>query len=111
MPRGEHPNSKANLNIIRSESEAREKGKKGGKASAEARAIYKGLNADLKERCTPERLAKMNERIMAMAEHGNLRAYELIRDGLGERPSDKLELKTADDKTIERMKEDFDADI
>jgi hypothetical protein len=28
----------------------------------------------------------MNDRIITMAEHGNLRAYELVRDGLGENP-------------------------
>ena len=83
MPRGEHPNSRANL-IVPSSIEARKNGAKGGKASAEARAVYKSLNEDLKERCTPERVAKMNERIISMAERGNLRAYEMIRDGLGE---------------------------
>lgn len=109
MPRGEHPNSRANLSKGHPFSE--ETARKAKAKSDEAKAIYKGLNADLKERCTPERLAKMNEKIMAMAEKGNLRAYELVRDGLGEKPSDKIELKTADDKTIERMKEDFDADL
>jgi hypothetical protein len=37
----------------------------------------------------------MNEKLIAQAERGNLRAYELIRDGLGEKPSDKLEVTEA----------------
>lgn len=112
MPRGEHPNSRKALEEHRKKTQfSGESAVRNAKKSQEAQAVRKGLNADLKERCTPERLAKMNERIMAMAEKGNLRAYELIRDGLGEKPSDKIELKTADDKTIERMKEDFNADL
>lgn len=91
MPRGDNPNSRANL-TKRSSKEARENGKKGGIASGEARRLYKSLNEDLKERCTPERLAKINEKVLAMAERGNLKAYELVRDGLGEKPNDKVEL-------------------
>lgn len=96
MPRGEHPNSRANLKVPSSK-EARKNGKKGGKASAESKAILKSLNEDLRERCTPERIQKMNERIMMMAEHGNLRAYELIRDGLGEKPQSHIELSAKQD--------------
>ena len=91
MPRGEHPNSRKNLKKPTS-NEAREIGKKGGIASGESRAIHKSLNEDLRERCTPERLQKMNEKIMALAEKGNLRAYELIRDGLGEKPRERVEI-------------------
>ena len=88
MPRGEHPNSRANLivNSERTPKQRKEQAKKAGRASGEVRAVYKSLNEDLKERCTPERFAKMNDRIITMAEHGNLRAYELVRDGLGENP-------------------------
>ena len=106
MPRGDNPNSRANLKVIRSKEEAREKGRKGGIASGEARAVYKSLNEDLRERCTPERLAKMNERIMALAERGNIKAYEVIRDGLGEKPSDKVEVKGTINNPLEGLTED-----
>ena len=95
MPRGDNPNSRKNLKIIRSTEEARERGRKGGIASGEARAFYKTLTDDLKERCTPDRIGKMNEKVIAMAERGNLKAYELIRDGLGEKPGEKIELNNA----------------
>lgn len=87
MPRGDNPNSRANLRRL-SPSEARKNGKKGGIASAETRAAFKSLNADLREQATPERIARINNRLLSMAEHGNLRAYELVRDGLGEKPKD-----------------------
>ena len=32
-----------------------------------------------------------------MAEHGNLRAYELIRDGLGEKPQNRVQLSSQQD--------------
>lgn len=85
MPRGDNPNSRANLRRLSSK-EARKNGKKGGIVSGETRAAFKSLNADLREQATPERIAKINNRLLSMAEHGNLRAYELIRDGLGEKP-------------------------
>lgn len=94
MARGDNPKSRANLivNSDRTPKQRREQASKAGKASGEARAIYASLNEDLRECCTPERIRKMNERILSMAEHGNLRAYELIRDGLGEKPKDKVEI-------------------
>lgn len=95
MPRGDNPNSRANLKVIRSEKEAREKGKKGGIASGESRAFYKSLNETLREQCTPEDMIEMNRKVIAMAKRGNLRAYELIRDGLGEKPGEKIELNNA----------------
>ncbi len=95
MPRGDNPNSRRNLKPVRTKEEAREKGRKGGIASGEARGFYKSLSEDLKEQCTPDRIAKMNQKVIAMAERGNLKAYELIRDGLGEKPGEKLELNNA----------------
>lgn len=103
MPRGVHPNSQANLNKayggkggFDTESARRAKQK-----SDEAKVVYKSLNQDLREKCTPERLDKINERILQMAEHGNLKAYELVRDGLGEKPTEKHEVTVSDDSMRE----------
>lgn len=90
MPRGDNPNSRANLKRAyrgRGGFDT-ETARKAKEKSDEAKAVYKSLNADLREQATPERIAKINSRLLSMAEHGNLRAYELIRDGLGERPRD-----------------------
>lgn len=65
---------------------------KAAKKSNESQRIMKSLNEDLKEQCTPEKLNKINARVIAMAERGNLKAYELIRDGLGEKPSDNVKV-------------------
>ena len=76
MPRGDNPKSKANLivNSERTPKQRKEQASKAGKASGEARALYASINSDLRECCTPERVRKMNERLISMAEHGNLRA-------------------------------------
>lgn len=88
MPRGEHPNSRANLK--RGKRFNAETARKAGEKSVQVKTIYKSLNEDLKERLTPERIAELNERVILMAKHGNLHAYEIIRDGLGEKPKDKI---------------------
>ena len=101
MPRGEHPNSQRALKENRRKTQfSGERAVKAAEKSAESRAIYKTLAEDLKERCTPERLAKMNERIILMAERGNLRAYELVRDGLGENPKNGV----ADPEALNRAR-------
>ena len=110
MPRGDNPNSRANLNMSYGGKGGfdTESARKAKELSDKAKAINKSLNADLKERCTPERIAKMNDRIMQMAEHGNLKAYELIRDGLGEKPTDKVNLSVEDESA--RAIDDYFAD-
>ena len=100
MPRGMNPNSRKNL-IIPSTEEARKNGRKGGKKSAEVRGAFKSLNEDLREQLTPELIAKINERIIAMAKSGNLKAYELIRNGIGEDPTKKVEISGANGGPLE----------
>ena len=92
MPRGDNPNSRKNLisNSDRTPKERKKQAEKAGKASGEARALKKTLSESLKELCTPDILNEINQRLIQMAKHGNLRAYEIIRDGLGENPRDKI---------------------
>lgn len=103
MARGEHPNSQANLikNSERTPKERQEQARKAGKASGEARAIYKSLNADLREQCDDATIKAINGRLLQMAKHGNLKAYELLRDGLGEKPTEKHEVTVTDDSMRE----------
>ena len=72
--------------------------------SVEARAINTSLSADLKGRCTPDRLAKINERILSMAEKGNLKAYELVRDTIGEKPVNR-QINENIDRSAEELNE------
>lgn len=92
MPRGDNPNSRANLiaNTERTPKEIQKRNQKAGKASGKARAFKKILNESLKELCTPDVLDELNQRIIQMAKRGNLKAYLIIRDGLGENPKDKI---------------------
>lgn len=106
MPRGEHPNSRANLKPFEKglpEKYQREIQRKGTEKAGEVRS----LNANLREKCTPEVMDALNDRILQMAKHGNLKAYELVRDGLGEKPTEKHELKLNEDMTLDRLREDF----
>lgn len=79
---------------FRSGKEAAKNGAEGGKASGAVRTAFKSLREDLKERCTPERVEKMNNTLLLMAERGNLRAYEIIQRSLGEDP--EIEIKRAE---------------
>ena len=88
MPRGDNPNSRKNL--ARGKPFNADTARKAGKKSVEAKTVYRSLQEDLREQATPERIAKINNRLLSMAEHGNLKAYELVRDGLGEKPKDVL---------------------
>lgn len=76
-----------------STSKAREIGSKGGKASAEARKKRKTLKEELLLLLETE---NYNERIsLAMikqALNGNTKAFNTIRDTIGEKPKDKLEI-------------------
>lgn len=86
-----------NLKPVRSEKEAREKGKRGGKASGESRREKKQFQqavlAALKT--STENGSTMLEDIVAAqikrALEGDTRAFEALRDTSGEKPTDKVE--------------------
>lgn len=81
-----------NLKPIRTESEAREKGKNGGKASGKSRQERKALKEELllllSKNNTQE---KVSLALIKQAMNGNTKAYEIIRDTIGEKPVDKVE--------------------
>lgn len=107
MPSGEHPNSRKALEANRHKGQfSSENAVEMAEKSHEARAINTSLSADLKGRCTPERLAKINERVLSMAEKGNLKAYEIIRDTIGEKPTDKHAI-TVEDESAREIDEYF----
>lgn len=93
MPRGSNPNSRKNLKSGKNATSfTAENAAEMQKKSTKAKRMYKSLTEDLKERLTPERVAKMNERMIFMAERGNISAWEKIRDTIGEKPTDKVEV-------------------
>lgn len=80
------------MNSERTPKQRKTQAVKAGKASGEAREIKKSFREQLREQLTIEDIRIINSRLIAMAKHGNLKAYELIRDMLGEKPADKLEV-------------------
>lgn len=105
-----------NLKPIRSEDEAREKGKKGGQASGKARRERRALKEQLemflslplKNEEIKEQLANLglntneidnqmaiNLALCQKALKGDTKAYELIRDTIGEKPKENINIKNA----------------
>lgn len=78
----------------RSKSEARENGRKGGIASGESRRKRKSLREQLEilleNGNTQESIAVA---LVEKAMSGDVRAFEVLRDTIGEKPVDKVETK------------------
>lgn len=83
-----------NLKPIRSMSEAREKGKKGGIKSGEVRRARKTLKEELLLLLESGNTQnKISLALIKKALKGNIKAFEVIRDTIGEKPTEKHELK------------------
>lgn len=81
-----------NLRPVKSTIEARERGKKGGIASGKSRRARKTLKEELllllAQGDTQEKLSLA---VIQKALNGDTKAFEVIRDTIGEKPTDKLE--------------------
>lgn len=90
-----------------SSEEAKEMGSKGGKRSAEVRQARKTFNKSLIEALekngTQDSIVKA---IIKQAKLGNIKAFEVIRDTIGEKPKEKVEINPAINK-IARDIEDY----
>lgn len=83
-----------NLKPIRSMSEARENGKKGGIKSGEVRRARKTLKEELLlllENGNTQN--KISLALVKKALKGDIKAFEVLRDTIGEKPTEKHELK------------------
>ena len=82
------PNSK------RSPEEVRENGRKGGIKSGETRRKRKTLREELLALLETEQYQKkISLSLIKQAVDGNTKAFEVIRDSIGEKPSDKVEME------------------
>lgn len=103
--------NEGNLKPIRTESEAREKGKKGGKKSGEVRAQRKTLREELialletkiEDKTIQE---KISFSLIQEAISGNVKAFETIRDTIGEKPIEQIQNINPPVINIERPKDD-----
>ena len=81
-----------NLNPVRSENEAREIGKKGGIAAGEASRKKKTIRETLEMMLSgkmPDGATRQDAIVVALLEKalsGDVRAFEAIRDSIGEKP-------------------------
>lgn len=93
--------------------EARENGKKGGVKSGEVRRARKTLREELEALLTEEITDKNGRRMQTQkaisasmikqALTGSTKAFELIRDTIGEKPVDKVMLAEVDQATIDEV--------
>jgi hypothetical protein len=82
-----------NLKPIRSESEARENGKKGGIKSGEVRRARKTLKEELLLLLESGNTQnKISLALIKKALKGDIKAFEVLRDTIGEKPTDKQEV-------------------
>lgn len=86
---------------FKSGEEAARNGKKGGEASAKARAERKTLKEELlillSEGDTQKKVATA---LIKKAMSRNVRAFEVIRDTIGEKPMEKIITSSVDPETI-----------
>ena len=83
---------KENLRPVSSKDEARERGRKGGLASGEARRKRKTLKEELLLMLEDEEVQKsVTIALINQAQKGNVRAYEMIRDTIEEKPVEKVQ--------------------
>lgn len=93
-----------NLKPVRSKSEARKRGKQGGINSGKARRKKKELKELLEMALSQEHFAEEDNytaitvALIRKALTGDVRAYEVIRDTLGQKPTEKYEMSTSDIK-------------
>ena len=84
--------NESNLKPVRTESEARRKGKKGGIASGKARKERKALREELLLLLSKDDTQeKVSLALIKQALDGNTKAFEVIRDTIGEKPVDKID--------------------
>ncbi len=99
-----------------SREEAMKNGKKGGIASGEARRARKTLRAELemllqsyavdKKTGKPSKRTVQEAMVLSLvtkAVGGDTKAFEIIRDTIGEKPAERITLAEIDPKTIEEV--------
>lgn len=101
--------------VIQAGEEARELGRKGGIKSGEVRRARKTLRDELTDLLT-EKITDKNGRqmetqkaistsLIKQALSGNTKAFELIRDTIGEKPIDKVMVAEVDQATIDEVEQ------
>ena len=81
-----------NLKPVSSKKEARERGRKGGLASVESRRKRKSLKEELLLMLEDEELQQsVAIALIKQAQNGNVKAFGMLRDTIGEAPVEKVQ--------------------
>lgn len=100
MPRG----NPQNLNKVRSTEEAKKRGRAGGIKSGQVRRERKTLREDLLALLSAGNTQKdMNLAIIQRALNGDTKAFEVIRDTIGEKPVEKIVVAEVDQTIINEV--------
>ena len=92
---------KENLRPVSSKEEARERGRKGGLASGEARRKRKTLKEELLLMLSEgETQQSVTLALIEKAMSGDTKAFEVIRDTIGEKPIDKVMIADVEPSVI-----------
>ena len=92
---------KENLRPVSSKEEARERGRKGGLASGEARRKRKTLKEELLLMLSDgETQQSVTLALIEKAMSGDTKAFEVIRDTIGEKPVDKVMIADVEPSVI-----------
>lgn len=108
MPRGDNPNSRANLKPPTAK-EARERGAKGGVASGETRRMLKTFQEIDAETTTDAERKAMLDMLKKRAKQGNLKAWELYANYMGLKPAEKINMEVIDTEAIDDLKKAIEA--
>ncbi len=91
-----------NLQPIHSKEKARELGAKGGKASGESKRARKTLREELLALLAVGDTQKsITLSLISKAIQGDTKAFEVLRDTVGEKPTDKQEIGNLNEKPFE----------
>lgn len=97
---------KENLRPVSSKDEARERGRKGGLASGEARRKRKTLKEELLLMLSEgETQQSVTLALVEKAMSGDTKAFEVIRDTIGEKPVDKVMIADVEPAVIAEVEE------
>lgn len=107
MPRGDNPNSRANLKpntrANRTKKEQREIASKGGRASGVSRRALKSFKELDDEFTTDDERKKMLDILKKRAQQGNIKAFEVYRDTIGLKPAEKVIVADVDQEAIDEV--------
>lgn len=97
MPRGDNPNSRANLAKAHGGKGnfSSETARRANKKSQEAKKDYKSFKECFNDMMTPEMRKKLFDTMYRKAQAGNIKAFEVMRDTMGEKPVEKVEQMNA----------------